>query len=72
MLHQDFIQSKKELQDPFYLMDQLKPVIFKYPLRSENKYMTTELALTSYLMGMGYDCETAQDIVDLWHSNHVC
>lgn len=67
-------EENKELRSPQYLLNQLQPVV-DYGLEESNDrglcqgFM--EVAIVSYLMGRGYDCETARDIVQFWEKNEV-
>lgn len=67
----DLHRQVKELHNPHYLLHQLQPVINKTVNNDRSSDDLTQLATISFLMGRGYDQETAEDIVSLWAKNNV-
>ncbi|WP_105614355.1 hypothetical protein [Vallitalea okinawensis] len=67
-------EENKEFHSPQYLLSQLQPVV-DYGLQESNDsglcQGMMEVAIVAYLMGRGYDCETAQDIIKFWEKNEV-
>lgn len=60
--------------NPYYFLSQLRPAVQRgtQNLRAASpRHAMTELALTAYLMGMGFDCNTAQVIVEAWEKDEI-
>lgn len=57
------------IMGPEYYLRQVCPLV-RYGLfearRTGVRHAMTEVALVSYLMGMGYDCQTAYRMVESW------
>lgn len=60
--------------DPQYFLARVRPVV-RYGLREAQftgvRHAMTEVALITYLMGMGYDYHTAHRLVESWEVNEM-
>jgi hypothetical protein len=67
-------QYPMPMMSPQYLLNKLNPVIY-YGLGEAEvtsvQHALTEVALISYLMGMGYDFHSARALVEQWEINEV-
>ena len=71
-----FSQANNTIQsiNPYYFLSQLRPIIqhgVQERSTANPRSATTEVALTAYLMGLGFDCRTAQVIVQSWKEDEV-
>ena len=60
---------------PYYVLTQISPVVQygvgELSLTNNPTHTITETALIAYLMGLGFDYNTALAIVESWESNQV-
>lgn len=71
--HMPMIPQMPAMSPQYFLM-RVRPIV-RYGLREAQitgtRHAMTEVALISYLMGMGYDFSTAHRLVESWEVNEV-